>query len=120
MRHSPFETQSKDSEKIGFMIPFKRIVGKRLYATSPYLAVQLICVHKHYVRKNMDKCTTAEKNRDRVETRTAYAINDVEWFDGCGECAGLACIRAINTREDSFCAAEQCTQENRALSYAKL
>jgi predicted transposase YbfD/YdcC len=45
----------------------------------------------------MDSITTVEKNRDRIETRTAYTTLDISWLTGKDEWAGLACIGAINT-----------------------
>ena len=46
----------------------------------------------------MDKSRKTEKNRGRVETRTAYATCDIDWVFGKEEWAGLACIGAINTQ----------------------
>lgn len=48
-------------------------------------------------RLTMDCETKTEKNRDRIETRTAYTTCDVEWFHGCEEWQNLRCIGAINT-----------------------
>ena len=50
------------------------------------------------LRKAMDKKTTCEKNRGRIERRTAYVTNDISWLYGKNEWANLACIGAINTQ----------------------
>ena len=50
------------------------------------------------LRKNMDSATTIEKNRDRIEKRTAYTTGDVAWISGFEDWANLSCIGAINTR----------------------
>ena len=50
------------------------------------------------LRQTMDKKTTCEKNRGRIEKRTAYVIDDINWLYGKDEWANLACIGAINTQ----------------------
>jgi predicted transposase YbfD/YdcC len=50
------------------------------------------------LRKSMDSISKTEKNRDRVESRTAYVTQDIGWLFGREEWAGLSCIGAINTR----------------------
>jgi len=50
------------------------------------------------LRKTMDKAKTQEKNRDRIETRTAYTICEIDWLFGRKEWAKLCCIGAINTQ----------------------
>ena len=50
------------------------------------------------LRKNMDKTRKKEKNRDRIETRTAYTTCDIDWLFGKEEWADLSCIGAINTQ----------------------
>lgn len=49
------------------------------------------------LRKTMNKSVKTEKNRDRIEKRTAFVTNDIDWFEGKSEWANLACIGAINT-----------------------
>jgi predicted transposase YbfD/YdcC len=50
------------------------------------------------LRKSMDMVTKTEKNRDRIETRTAYATCDIDWLYGKEKWANLCCIGAINTQ----------------------
>jgi predicted transposase YbfD/YdcC len=50
------------------------------------------------LRKGMDKDEKIEKNRGRIEKRTAYATNDIAWLFGKSEWSNLACIGAINTQ----------------------
>lgn len=50
-------------------------------------------------RKAMDTHTTAEKNRGRIEIRTAYSTCDIDWLlDKNKEWTGLACLGAINSQ----------------------
>jgi predicted transposase YbfD/YdcC len=50
-------------------------------------------------RKAMDTHSVNEKNRGRIETRTAYATSDIDWLlDKKEEWTGLACIGAINSQ----------------------
>ena len=49
------------------------------------------------LRKTMDTCESTEKNRGRLEHRTAYATDDIGWLYGKGEWEGLACIGAVRT-----------------------
>ena len=42
--------------------------------------------------------TTAEKNRGRVETRTAYVANDIGWLFDTDAWPSLTCLGAINTQ----------------------
>jgi predicted transposase YbfD/YdcC len=53
------------------------------------------------LRKKMNKRCETEKNRDRIEKRTAYTTCDIDWIFGREEWAGLACIGAINRRVES-------------------
>jgi predicted transposase YbfD/YdcC len=55
-------------------------------------------VNDKTLRKNMDKTTKREKNRGRVETRTAYTTDDVDWIFGKEKWEGLNCFGAINTQ----------------------
>lgn len=50
------------------------------------------------LRKTMDKAVKKEKNRGRIETRTAYTTSEIDWLFGKEEWAKLACIGAINTQ----------------------
>ncbi len=50
------------------------------------------------LRENMDKTTKTEKNRERIETRTAYVTNDIDWLFGKDKWLNLACVGAINTQ----------------------
>lgn len=49
------------------------------------------------LRQTMDSERKTEKNRDRIETRTAYVTDDIEWLYGREEWQNLCCIGAINT-----------------------
>jgi predicted transposase YbfD/YdcC len=50
------------------------------------------------LRQTMDKKTTYEKNRERLERRTAYVTDDIKWLYGKDEWVNLTCIGAINTQ----------------------
>lgn len=50
------------------------------------------------LRKTMDKAVKKEKNRDRIETRTAYTTCDIDWLFGREDWSNLHCIGAINTQ----------------------
>lgn len=49
------------------------------------------------LRKGMDCERRTEKNRDRVETRTAYSTGDTAWLYGKEKWENLNCIGAIKT-----------------------
>lgn len=49
------------------------------------------------LRKTMDKSMKTEKNRDRIEKRTAFVTNDINWLEDKFEWKNIACIGAINT-----------------------
>lgn len=49
------------------------------------------------LRKSMDSVRKTEKNRDRIETRTAYVTNDIDWLYGKEKWKNLSCIGAIKT-----------------------
>ena len=53
------------------------------------------------LRASMDKAKTLEKNRDRIERRTAYTTSDIGWLFGREDWCGLACIGAINRQFES-------------------
>ena len=50
------------------------------------------------LQKTMDKASKIDKNRGRVERRTAYVANDIDWLFGKEQWQNLACIGAINTK----------------------
>ncbi len=54
-------------------------------------------VQDEVLRNNMDKEERIEKSRNRIEKRTAYTTNDIEWISWKEEWAGLKCIGAVHT-----------------------
>jgi predicted transposase YbfD/YdcC len=50
------------------------------------------------LRKAMDTSEILEKNRERIERRTAFLTYDVDWLFGKEKWAGLSCIGAIHTQ----------------------
>lgn len=54
-------------------------------------------VQDDMLRKKMDCEARTEKNRDRIETRTAYSTDDVAWLYGKEKWKNLNCIGAIQT-----------------------
>ena len=50
------------------------------------------------LRKTMDSQQKREKNRDRIEIRTAYTTTDVTWLEHRKYWAELSCIGAIQTQ----------------------
>lgn len=50
------------------------------------------------LRKGMEQRTTTEKNRDRIETRTAYTTSDIAWLYGKEKWENLSCIGAIRKK----------------------
>lgn len=54
-------------------------------------------VQDRHLRTTMETATTLEKNRERIEKRTAFVCNDIEWLTSKNEWACLCCIGAINT-----------------------
>lgn len=50
------------------------------------------------LRKTMDTATTLEKNRGRIERRTAYVTSDIDWLYGKEDWTALAAIGAIHTQ----------------------
>ena len=46
----------------------------------------------------MNSSETFEKNRNRLERRTAFVTHDINWLFGKEEWVGLACTGAINTQ----------------------
>lgn len=55
-------------------------------------------IQDEILQKSMEFVKKTEKNRERVETRTAYVTNDIEWLHGKDEWVDLTCIGAINTQ----------------------
>jgi predicted transposase YbfD/YdcC len=55
-------------------------------------------VQNDELRQSMDKSTTLEPNRGRIERRTAYTSNDVDWIPEKSAWESLACIGAINRK----------------------
>lgn len=49
------------------------------------------------LRKTMKTAAKIEKNRERIEKRTAFVTNDISWLFGKNKWAGLVSIGAINT-----------------------
>ena len=54
-------------------------------------------VQDESLRKTMDFARKTEKNRDRIETRTAYTTSDIAWLNGKEKWQKLSCIGAIKT-----------------------
>ncbi len=54
-------------------------------------------VNDNQLREGMQSKKTVEKNRDRLESRTAYISSDIAWLFGREKWANLACIGAIKT-----------------------
>lgn len=54
-------------------------------------------VQEDALRIDMDCERKTEKNRDRIETRTAYSTDDVAWLNGKEKWRNLNCIGAIKT-----------------------
>ena len=50
------------------------------------------------LQQTMDKAVTKEKNKDRIETRTAYVTSEIDWLCGKDDWQNIVCIGAINTQ----------------------
>ena len=50
------------------------------------------------LREAMDTATTLEKNRERIERRTAYVCNDIDWLYDKEKWINICCIGAINRK----------------------
>lgn len=50
------------------------------------------------LQKTMDKAAKTEKSHGRIEKRTAYVTNDIDWLFDKNEWTNLTCIGAINTQ----------------------
>lgn len=57
-------------------------------------------VQDDQLRSKMDCKTVREKNRDRLETRTAYATEDIAWLLERHSWEGVCCIGSIHTQFD--------------------
>jgi predicted transposase YbfD/YdcC len=53
------------------------------------------------LQKTMDKAITLEKNRGRIERRTAFSTDDIGWLYGKGEWPKLTTIGAIHTQVET-------------------
>lgn len=49
------------------------------------------------LRGIMDTASRTEKNRDRIEKRSAFVTEETEWLTGREEWEGLSCIGAVHT-----------------------
>ena len=49
------------------------------------------------LRADMDAASQTEKNRDRVEKRSAFVTENIEWLQGREAWEGLSCIGAVHT-----------------------
>ena len=54
------------------------------------------------LRSVMHTFTKNEKNRGRIETRTAFVTTDIDWPEQKKEWKSLKCIQAVNCRLNSF------------------
>ena len=54
-------------------------------------------IHDTVLQENMKKDVKTEKNRGRIEKRTAYVTENIEWLESRKEWRGLKCIGAIHT-----------------------
>ena len=50
------------------------------------------------LQKTMKTKSKTEKNRNRIEKRTAFVTNDIEWMPDRKEWEGLKCIGAVHTK----------------------
>lgn len=55
-------------------------------------------VQDDFLRKTMDTCEVIEKSRNRIEHRTAYSTDNIEWLYGRKEWKNLCCIGAVHTQ----------------------
>jgi predicted transposase YbfD/YdcC len=54
-------------------------------------------VQDEMLRKGMETATIREKNRERIEKRTAFSIANIDWLASGADWANLRCIGAIHT-----------------------
>jgi len=85
------------------------VEGKADYLLNAKNNQKLLCeeikdyVQDEHLRQKMDKEQTTEKNRNRLERRTAYSTTDIGWMACKKDWAKLKCIGAIcleSTRAD--------------------
>ena len=57
-------------------------------------------VKEEKLHDNMDKMRKVEKNRERIEIRTAYTTSDIGWLYGKENWKNLSCIGAIRKETD--------------------
>lgn len=55
-------------------------------------------IQDNQLREDMETQRKQEKNRDRIEIRTAYVTTDTEWLAQKKEWKGLTCVGAIHTQ----------------------
>lgn len=58
-------------------------------------------IQDEQLRKGMDVCSNTEKNRERIETRTAYSSIEIGWMGEKSNWPNLQCIGAIHTEFDT-------------------
>jgi predicted transposase YbfD/YdcC len=58
-------------------------------------------IQDEVLRKTMDSVSVCEKNRERIERRSAYTSSDITWLSSREAREGLSCIGAINTKVSS-------------------
>lgn len=76
-----------ESDEVGFLVHVRR----------PKLGDRFFGWKNNSLQKNMDCKSVTEKNRDRIETRTAYSTSDVAWLNDKEKWKNLNCIGAIKT-----------------------
>lgn len=54
-------------------------------------------VQDSFLQKSMNSTSKSEKNRGRIENRTAYVTTDIDWLDQKSKWEKLCCIGAIHT-----------------------
>jgi len=55
-------------------------------------------VQDEYLRATMETASTLEKNRERIEKRTAFVSSNIDWLSFKNDWDCLYCIGAINTK----------------------
>ncbi len=58
-------------------------------------------VQDEELQRGMRSSSTHEKNRERIEKRTAFVTNHVSWLVGVDEWEGLSCIGAIHSEVET-------------------
>ncbi len=54
------------------------------------------------LRNEMETQSHAEKNRERIEKRTAFVAYDIDWLSGKEKWEGIVCIGAIQTKLETY------------------